>query len=123
MKKPFIITSLFLALVMIVIIMNFRFLNPYNTDLFHPIFGALLPLTLLMFFSGFLKSIKYRSVLMTLVIFIAMEAIILSQVESVCSGIVCYDRTTSALILSSLFSIIYFIALLLKNKKQSTLVK
>ena len=121
MKKPFIITIVFFVLILFIIITNFPYLNPYNTELFHPMFGVLLPLTLLIFFSGFLKNIKYKSVLLTMVIFIMIDAIILSQINPICSGVVCYDRNTSALILSSVFSIIYFIFLLFKNKKQSAL--
>jgi len=123
MKKPFVITTVLFALILLIIIMNFQYLNPYNTDLFHPMFGVLLPLTLLVFLSGFLKNIKYKSILLTLIIFIVIETIILSGIDSTCSQIVCYDRNASALILSSLFSIIYFIVLLFKNRKQSTLVK
>ncbi len=123
MKKPFIITTIFFVLVLFVILMNFHYLNPYNAELFHPAFGVLLPLTFLLFFSSFLKNIKYKSFLLTIIIFIVINAIILSQIESICSQIICYDRSTSALILSSLFSVIYFIVLLFLNKKQSTLVK
>ncbi len=123
MKKNFIVTALLLAFLLIIIVMNLPFLNPHNTDLFHPMFGVLLPLTLLMFFCGFLKSIRYKSVLVTMIIFIILEAIILSGIDPICSQIVCYDRTMSALIFSSLFSIIYFIILFLKNRKKSTLVR
>ena len=121
MKKPLIINIVFFVLILFIIIMNFPYLNPYNTELFHPMFGVLLPLTLLIFFSGFLKNIKYKSVLLIIIIFIIIDTIILSQINPICSGIVCYDRSTSALILSSLFSIVYFIFLLFKNKKQSAL--
>ena len=123
MKKSFIFTTLFFVLILFIIMMNFRYLNPYNTELFHPVFGALFPLTFLLFFSGFLKNIKYKSVLLSIVIFIIIDTILLSQINPICSQIICYDRSTSALILSLLFSIIYFIVLFLKNKKQPTLVK
>jgi hypothetical protein len=39
----------------------------------------------------------------------------LSQIDSTCSQIICYDRNTSALILSSLFSVIYFVVLLFQK--------
>lgn len=118
MKKIFIITTIFLVLILLIIIMNFQYLNPYNTELFHPIFGALLPLAFLFFFCIFLKNVNPKYVFLTVFIFGVLSFIILSATDSTCSQIVCYDRSTLALILSSSFSIIYFIILLFQNKKQ-----
>lgn len=101
--------------------MNFSYLNPYNAEFFHPLFGTLLPLTLLLFFSSFLKNITQKSFFLTLLVFGIIDFIVLSGIETTCSQIGCYDRNASALILSSLFSIVYFIILWLKSRKQSTL--
>ena len=122
MKKSFVVVTILFVLVLFIIIMNFHYLNPYNTELFHPVFGALLPLTVLMFLCIFLKNINPKSVFLALLILGVIDFIILSAIQPICSGIVCYDRTQMALIISSLFSVIYFIVLLFKNKKKSTLV-
>ena len=123
MKKSFAVTLIFVVLLLIIILLNFSYLNPYNFELFHPIFSALFPIAFLVFFSSSLKNINTKYFFRTLVVFLFIEFIILSGIDSTCSQIVCYDRNSSALILSSLFSIIYFIVLFIKNKKQYTLVK
>ncbi len=105
------------VLVMLVIYLNISYFSIYNTELFHPMFGTLLPLTLLLFLAGFLKNIKPKLVFLTVIIFGVIDFILLSKVEPLCSGIVCFDRTLMALVLSSLFSVIYFIVLLFQNKK------
>lgn len=122
MKKSFIFTAMVFVLILFIIISNLSYLNPYNTDFFHPLFGVLLPLTLLLFFSSFLKNVQSKSVFISISIFCVIIFIILAAIEPVCSTIVCYDRNSLALIISSLFSVVYFIVLLFKNRKQSTLV-
>lgn len=117
MKKSLIITATFFLLVLFIIIKNFSYLNPYNTEIFHPLFGVLLPLTILLFLSSFLKNVKPKSVLSAIFIFLFFVFIILSGIEPICSAIVCYDRSTLALVLSSLFSAVYFIVQYFKNRK------
>jgi hypothetical protein len=117
MKKPFVFLVAVFIVIMGVIYLNISYLNIYNTDIFHPLFGALLPLVFLLFFSSFLKNIRSSAFFTALAVFIIIEFVLLSQIEPICSQLICYDRTQAALILSSLFSIIYFIVLLIKNKK------
>lgn len=120
MKKKFIIITIFFVLILLIIIKNFTYLNHYNTEFFHPLFGTLLPLAIFFFLSAFLKNVQSKPVFISVTIFLILDSIILYSIDTTCSQIVCFDRNLMALILSSAFSIIYFIVLLIKNKKQSS---
>ena len=91
----------------------------YSTNLSGPVIGLLLPLFLLSLVTIPLKHISLGFYLTIVVVFIVVSSIILSQIGSSCSGLVCFDRSQVALILSFLFSIIYFIILLFQNRKKS----
>jgi len=118
MKKIFIFPIISLVLIILVIFINIPYLNIYNTDFFHPLFGSLLPLIFLLFLASFLKNVQPKLVFTVLLVFVILDFILLSQIEPLCSQIICYDRTQSALVFSSLFSIVFFIVLLFKNKKR-----
>lgn len=119
MKKIF----LYLFIVFIIILSFIYLYNSridfYNIEFLHPLFWFLIPVTCLLFFCIFLKNIKSKSVLVSLLFFGITSFAILAAVDPFCSGIVCFDRSQTALILSSLFSFIYFIILLIKNKKKT----
>jgi hypothetical protein len=119
MKKIFIFPVVLFVVIMLIIYLNFSYLNPYNTELFHPMFSVLLPLTILLFLCIFLKNIKPKFVLLTIAIFGVLDFLLLSTVDPLCSQIVCIDRSQTALFWSSLFSFIYFIILLFQNRKKS----
>src|SRR5436190_12087338 len=105
MKKNYIFPIILFLLIMLVIYLNITFLSIYNTELFHPIFVTLIPLTLLLFLASFLKNIQPKFVFLVIIIFGVIDFILLSMIEPLCSQILCYNRTQSALALSSLFSI------------------
>ena len=117
MKKVFIFPTIVLVLIMLVIYINIPYLNIYNTEFFHPLFGTLLPMVCLLFLSSFLKNIRPKLVFITIAIFGIIDFLVLSQIDPVCSQIVCFDRNMAALVLASLFSVIYLIILFLKNKR------
>ncbi len=118
MKKKFIYLVLASVVLLFYIYFSSPYINFYNVEFLHPLFWALIPITCLLFFCIFLKHITQKSFFLTLLIFGVIDFIILSGIETTCSQIVCYDRNASALILSSLFSVIYFIVLLLKNRAE-----
>ena len=123
MKKIFIFPVIIFIMFLVFVYFRSPYIDFYNTEFLHPLFWLLVPITCLLFLCVFLRNIRPQSVFIILLIFGVLSFIILSAIDSTCSQIVCYDRSTSALILSSLFSTIYFIVLLFQNKKQSTLVK
>lgn len=123
MKIKFIYPVVIFIILLIFIYFSSPYINFYNTEFLHPLFWTLVPVTCLLFLCIFLKRINPKPVFITILIFGVIDFIILSGISTTCSQIVCYDRNISALILSSLFSIIYLIILLVKNKKQSTLVQ
>ena len=118
MKKPFIVTVVIFIILLIYIYFSSSYINFYNTEFLHPLFWTLIPLTCLLFLCIFLKRITPKSVLITILSFGVVDFIILFGIPTTCSQIVCYDRNTSALIISSLFSIVYFIVLLFQNKSK-----
>ncbi len=120
MKKPFFLSVIISILFLTFVYFRSSNINFYNTEFLHPLFWLLIPVTCLLFLCIFLRGIKPKSVFVSIFIFGVLSFLILSAVDPVCSGIVCYDRSTSALLISSLFSIAYFIILLFKNRKQST---
>ena len=115
--KIFITPVIVFVLLDIFIYMASPYIDFYNVEFLHPLFWTLLPLTILLFLSSFLKNIKPKFVFTTIGIFCIADFVLLFQIDPVCSQIVCFDRNISALIFSSLFSLIYFIVLLVKNKK------
>ena len=119
MRKIFIFPILLFVLCMVIIYLNTHTLNVYNTEFFHPLFSSLLPLTLLLFLSSFLKNIKPKVVFLTILIFGIIDLVLLSQIDTTCSQILCFDRNLAALVISSIFSIVYFVVLLLQNRKKS----
>lgn len=118
MKKVIIFPLVVCLVVLGVIYLNFSLLNPYNTVFFHPFFSALLPITILLFVVSFLKNTKTKNFFLTLGIFAVLDFLLLSKIDPLCSAIVCYDRTQSALIISSTFSFVYLVILLIQNRKK-----
>ena len=112
------------SVVMLFIIIDFFIyfylpsINFYNIEFIQPLFWTLIPLIFLLFLLSFLKNINLKSVLTTILIFGIVVFFIISQTDSICSQIICLDRNLAALILSSIFSIIYFIVQFIKNRKQ-----
>lgn len=120
MKKKLIYLELFFIILLFYIYFASPYISFYNTEFLHPLFWTLMPLACLLLFCVFLKNINPKLFFLTLIIFGIIDFIILFGIKTTCSQVVCYDRNSSALILSSLFSVIFFIVLFLKNRKQST---
>lgn len=119
MKKLFIFLALISVVLLFCIYFSSPYINFYNSEFLHPLFWTLIPLTVLFFLSSFLKNIKPKPVFLTIFIFSIIAFIILSQVDTTCSPIVCIDRNFGALMLSSLFSIVCFIVLFIKNNNNN----
>jgi hypothetical protein len=117
MKKIPLFTSFVLLLIAIGIYFGGSYIDFYNVELLHPLFVSLIPLILLFFSSSFFKILNTKYFFTTIVSFSILDCLWLSTIQPLCSQIGCLDRTQSALILSSLFSIIYFIILLIQNRK------
>lgn len=121
-NKTFLLPIIFFILVDVSIYYLSPNISFYNSEFLHPLFWFLIPLTILYFLASFLNNIKIRHFSITIFLFSVASFIILSQVDTTCSPIVCIDRNFAALMLSSTFSIIYFIIQFFKNRKQSTLL-
>mgnify|MGYP003394258829 CR=1 FL=1 len=80
--------------------------------------ALLLPLSILSLLAVFMNKITFRSYFITIIVSVALLTILISQLPSQCSESFCYDRTQTALMLSSAFSFIYFIFLFIKNDKR-----
>ncbi len=117
MKKIFILPIVVFVVYLFFVYFASPYINFYNTEFLHPLFWFLIPITLLLFLCIFIKNIKPKDVFFTILVFGILDFIILLNIETTCSTIFCFQRTVVALITSSLFSIIYFIVLLVKNKK------
>ncbi len=125
MKRNFILPTIFFGLLVVIFwfvnLSYFCFGNNCVYDIgikfVQPLFWMLLPLTILLFLCNFLKNIQPKQVLSVIIIFIVIVSVVLTQIPPICSGLICYDRAGWALGLSSIFSIIYFIILLIKNRK------
>lgn len=116
-NKIFLLFIIILTLVDILVYFSSPYINFYNSEFLHPLFWFLIPLIILFFLSSFLSHIQVKKFLFGIFLFSVISFIILSQVSTTCSPIVCIDRNFGALILSSVFSIIYFVIQFLKNKK------
>lgn len=117
-KESFVISTAILFLLEIIIYAVNPHIDFYNVEFLHPLFLTLIPIAFLLFLCNFLRNVRPQNVFAVLAIFGVADFVLLSMVEPLCSAIVCFNRTLSALILSSLFSIIYFIVLLFKNHKK-----
>jgi|SRR3989344_4988471 len=122
-QKLFMLPVIIFLSLIVFIYFSSSYINFYNSEFLHPLFWILIPLTALFFLSSFLSNISLKYIFLTTLVFGIIAFIILSQVDTTCSPIVCIDRNFAALLLSSLFSIICFIILFFKNRKQFTLVK
>jgi hypothetical protein len=125
--------KIYMALSVLFIILLFYFLPKiicsslneyciYNTsvNIVNPIIGLFIPLFVLSFLTIILKNINSKSIFLTILVFGIVDFVFLSGFETTCSAIICFQRAQLALITSSLFSIIYFVFLIFKNKKKST---
>ncbi len=117
MKKIFILPVVVFVTYLFFVYFASPYINFYNTEFLHPLYWFLIPITLLLFLCIFLKNIKPKNVFLTILVFGVLDSIVLVGVGSICYSIVCYQRTLVALVTSSLFSIIYFIVLLVRNRK------
>ncbi len=118
MKKTFFTTVAVITLFIFVVYLNLPNINFYNVEFVQPLFWFLIPVIFLLFLLGFLKNLKRISIFLTIVIFGVFSLLLLSQVEVTCSQIFCFSRNLSALTLSSIFSIIYFLVQFFKNRSQ-----
>ena len=117
-KKIFIVIAIPFLLFVFLIYLFLPKISFYNVEFIQPLFWTLLPLIVLLFLLSFLKSIKTKQALILIAIFLIIDFFILFQIDTTCSQIICFGRNLSALLLSSLFSMIYFIIQFIKNKKQ-----
>lgn len=120
MKNHFIYTVIVFVALLIFIYFSGPYINFYNSKFLHPLFWTLIPLTILFFLSSFLKNIKVKPFIFGIFLFSVIAFLILSQVDTTCSPIVCIDRNFAALMISSVFSIVYFIVQFFKNRKKIT---
>lgn len=112
---------LIVAFVLSLLILGIYKINPvidfYNTQFLHPLFWFLLPATIFLFFCGLLKNIKPKYVFMNLGISFIVFFFISIVLSSECSIVICFSRGGIMLFSSSVFSIIYFIILVIKDRR------
>lgn len=106
---------LLLLLSTVVYFLNF-YVEFYNSELLHPLFWFMVPLVPLFLISSFLKKADSKILIAPFFIFILVSLVLLASISSSCSQILCIDRSSLALILSSIFSVVIFVFLLIKNK-------
>lgn len=118
MKKN---SFLIVASIFCLFIIGIYKINPkidfYNTQFLHPLFWFLLPTAIFLFFCSFLKNIKPKYVFMNLGIVFVIFFFISIGLSLECSIVMCFSRGGIMLFLSSIFSVIYFILLLIKNRR------
>ncbi len=118
MKKIFIPIILLFLVCIFGIYFGSPYIDFYNIEFLHPLLWTLVPVTILLFLSIFLRNVKTREIFSTIIVFGIIDFIILSQVAPLCSPIFCFDRSTASIVISSIFSVVYFIVLLFKNRKK-----
>jgi len=94
------------------------YINFYNTEFIHPFFWALLPISILLLVISWFKKIDIRNIVTTIFVFGIIEFIVLFNIDTTCSPMICFSRNMVALWLSSLFSLIYFIYLLIADDRK-----
>ena len=118
MKKPFVFLEIIFIILLALIYFGSTYVNFYNIEFLHPLFWLLVPITFLGFFCIWLKNINFRYFFLVITLFLFVSFTVLSFVDPICRQIICFDRNVLALILSFLFSVIYFIVILFQNKNK-----
>lgn len=88
-----------------------------NLSITGPVLSILFPFLVLSILFVFLKNILLHNYLKTVIPSFIILLIITYQINSECQGWLCPSRSQVAFLLSCIFSIAYFIFLLIKNRK------